>query len=119
MADSVPHPNSSPGTWLTDQMKRRNMGVRQLAEALGVSEKTIYEWRGDRTAISEVRVPELAQVFAITEVEARKGLGYWVPESTESARPRPDQLLELEEMRRALAQNLERLEEIIKEMRGR
>lgn len=64
-------------------MERRNISVRQLAEALGVVEKSVYFWRDDKTAVSEARVPRLAEALGVSEIEARRGLGYWVPEDSE------------------------------------
>lgn len=103
-------PNESPGQWLTRQMERKDLGVRQLARALDVTEKAIYEWRGDRTAISEVRVSKLAEVLGVSELEARRGLGYWVPETGEPERP--DMRSELLELRQQLVNILERIDEI-------
>ena len=70
------------GDWLKSHMDRRQISVRQLADALQVTSKTIYDWRDDRTAISEERVPRLAEVLGVSELEARRGLGFWVPEAT-------------------------------------
>lgn len=93
-----PTPSDSPGTWLTRQMERKNISVRHLAEALGVTGKTVYDWRDDRTAISEGRVPRLAAVLGVSEIVARRGLGYWVPEG---ALPQPGDL-DREQLREAL-----------------
>lgn len=106
-----PPPSDSPGTWLTRQMERKDISVRHLAEALGVTGKTVYDWRDDRTAISEGRIPRLAAVLGVSEIEARRGVGYWVPEG---ALPSPAEL-DKEQLRAALrrfrqaADDLERL----------
>jgi transcriptional regulator with XRE-family HTH domain len=107
MSDSVQTPPSqTPGAWLTRQMERRSIGVPALAEALGVTEKTIYYWRNDKTAVSEARVPKLAEALGISEVEARRGLGYWVPEGSE---PRPARdTAELDEILQELTSVLEK-----------
>lgn len=99
-------PSDSPGAWLTRQMERRSIGVQQLADALGVTGKTIYYWRDDKTAVSETRVPRLAEVLGVSELEARRGLGYWVPSDNGEA-PAKD-TAELEEIITDLANVLER-----------
>jgi len=100
-------PNESPGQWLTRQMNQADIGVRRLADALGVTEKAIYEWRGDRTSISEARVKPLADVLGVSEIEARRGLGYWTPGEGDGAKParNPD---ELDEIIQDMTQVLER-----------
>ena len=112
MSNPAKHPPSdSPGTWLTRQMERRSISVRSLAEALGVTGKTIYDWRDDRTAISEARVPLLAEVLDVTELEARRGLGYWVPDETGPlpARFDTEDLDAVEELLRTALEELNRL----------
>ena len=99
------------GEWLTRQMERRDISVRQLADALNVATQTVYNWQSDKTVINEDRVPRLASVLGMTEVEARRGLGYWVPEG---ALPQPaeldrDQLREALRRFRQAADDLERL----------
>lgn len=106
-----PPPSHTPGAWLTRQMERRKTSVRRLADELGVTSKTVYDWRDDRTAVSEARVPRLAAVLGVSEIEARRGLGYWIPEG---ALPPPAEL-DREQLRAALrrfrqaADDLERL----------
>lgn len=91
-------------------MERRQIGVRQIADALEVTTQTTYAWINGKTAISEERVPQLAGILGVSELEARRGLGFWVPDET--AEP-PE--LDKEQMREALrrfrqaADDLERL----------
>lgn len=73
------HMTDGKGEWLTRQMDRADVSVRQAADALGVTTKTVYEWLNGKTAVSEERVPRLAEVLGVSEIEARRGLGYWVP----------------------------------------
>ncbi|HEY9371983.1 helix-turn-helix transcriptional regulator [Streptomyces sp.] len=88
-AQTLPgHP--SPGTWLALQMERRQISVRQIADAMEVTTQTVYGWQNDRAAINEARVPRLAEVLGVSELEARRGLGYWVPDETTPARPAKD-----------------------------
>lgn len=83
--------SESHGDWLTRQMGRRGVSVRQVAEALDVTTKTVYYWRGGKTEINEERLPQLAEVLGISEIEARRGLGFWVPEvSSDDAQPVDD-----------------------------
>lgn len=100
----------SKGEWLARQMERRRVSVRDVAEAMGVTTKTVYDWTGGKTAVSEERVPRLASVLGVSEVEARRGLGYWVPEG-EIAPPELDraQLREALDRFRQAADDLERL----------
>lgn len=106
-----PQPSPSAGAWLTHQMERRSISVQRIAEALSVTEKTVYYWRNDKTTVSEERVPRLAAVLGVSEIEARRGLGYWIPEG---ALPPPaeldrDQLREALRRFRQAADDLERL----------
>lgn len=98
------------GDWLKSHMERRQITVRQMADALEVTQKTIYDWRDERTAISEARIPRLASVLGISEMEARRGLGYWVPED-DTTPPELDraQLREALDRFRKAADDLERL----------
>lgn len=101
-----PPPSDSPGSWLTQQMERKHINVRRLAEALDVTDKTVYGWRDDRGAVSEARIPKLAEALGISEIEARRGLGYWVPEGSE---PQPVRDAgELDEILQELTSVLER-----------
>lgn len=74
---------TTSGDWLKRQMERRNISTRAIADALGVTPKTVYDWVGNKTTVSEERVPLLAEALDVTEIEARRGLGYWVPEDSE------------------------------------
>jgi len=85
------------GAWLTAQMERRNMNVRQLADALEVTTQTVYGWQNGRTVVNEERIPRIAEVLGVSEIEARRGLGYWVPVEGE----RPEEL-DREQLREAL-----------------
>jgi transcriptional regulator with XRE-family HTH domain len=99
------------GDWLKSHMDRRQISVRRLADALGVTSKTVYDWRDDRTAISEERVPRLAEVLEVSEIEARRGLGFWVPDegvAEPSSREAGEIDVALEIMRSAIAE-LERI----------
>lgn len=77
--DSFHMTTESKGGWLTRQMERESASVRRVADAMGVTTKTVYEWLNGKTAVSEERVPRLAEVLGVSEIEARRGLGYWVP----------------------------------------
>lgn len=99
------------GEWLVQQMDRRRIGVRQVADALGVTTKTVYDWRNGVTAISEERVPRLAEVLGFSELEARRGLGFWVPTETESeAEPNTESLDEIRDLLRDALARLDSIE---------
>lgn len=99
------------GEWLTRQMERRDISVRQLADAMDVTTKAVHDWRGGKTAVSEERVPRLASVLGISEVDARRGLGYWVP--NESAPPAETvSVEELQQLREQVVAVLDRIDEI-------
>lgn len=72
-----------PGVWLMHQMERKQLSARQLADTLGIATQTVYSWQNGKTTVNEDRVPRLASVLGISEVEARRGLGYWTPEDSE------------------------------------
>lgn len=111
MSDSVGTlPSESPGRWLTRQMERRGINARRFADEMRVTTQTIYAWQNDRTVISEERVPRLAEVLGVSELEARRGLGYWVPAGDEPQGPQlRDELIELRGQLQAI---LDRIDEI-------
>jgi len=100
----------SKGEWLTRQMERRGISVRQVADALKVTTKTVYDWQGNKTAISEERIPLLAEALDLSVIETRRGLGFWVPDEEEGAPPARDDEIDaaLDVMRAAIAE-LERI----------
>lgn len=100
--------SASTGEWLSRQIERRGVTVRQIADALGVTTKTVYDWQGGKTAISEERVPRLAEILRVSELQARKGLGFWVPDENEPP-PIDSRLDEMEALARSL---LDLVEEI-------
>jgi transcriptional regulator with XRE-family HTH domain len=102
--------SASTGEWLARQIGRRGVTVRQIAEALGVTTKTVYDWQSGKTAISEERVPRLAEILSVSELEARRGLGFWVPSGDEPP-PIDSRLDEMETLARSL---LDLVEEIRK-----
>jgi transcriptional regulator with XRE-family HTH domain len=91
-------------------MERRGISVRQIADALDVTTQTVYGWQSGKTVINEERVPRLAAALEISEMDARRGLGFWVPD--ERVRDDPDRGDEidaaLDVMRAAMAE-LERI----------
>lgn len=93
------------GTWLTEQMERRRLSVKALADALSVTSKTVYDWRDGRTVISEERIPQLAKLLGVSEINARRGLGFWVPSGEPGIAPAQD----LETIERLLQQAMEEL----------
>jgi len=103
-------PNESPGQWLTRQLERRDISVRRFADAMQVTTQTIYAWQNNRTVVNEDRVPRLSEILGISETEARRGLGYWVPDEDEPQRP--DLRSELIELRQQLVNILDRIDEI-------
>lgn len=111
MSTQVPPPDETPGVWLTRRMEIRSTSVRQLADAMNVTTQTVYDWRGDRAAINEERIPLLAATLAISEIEARRGLGYWVPEDRPVERAGIDRD-ELAQLRQDLAGILERIDRL-------
>jgi len=99
------------GDWLKSLMDRRQISVRQIADALEVTPKTVYDWRDERTVINEERVPRLAEILGVSEVEARRGLGFWVPDESNAEGPTTevDEIdAALDAMRAAIAE-LERI----------
>jgi len=107
MSSAQPPPSHpSPGTWLTRQMERGHKNVRQIAEALDVTTQTVYDWRGDKATINEARIPRLAEALGISEIQARRGLGYWVP-GDEEPQPARD-TAELDEILQELTSVLEK-----------
>jgi len=99
------------GEWLTRQMERRQISVRQIADALDVATQTVYNWQSSKSVINEDRVPRLAEVLGVSEMEARRGLGFWVPDAGETMPPEldRDQLREALRRFRQAAEDLERL----------
>lgn len=107
------------GEWLARQMDRRQISVRQLADALNVATQTVYNWQSGKSVINEERIPALAEVLGVSELVARRGLGYWVPEggldageyTGEGSTVAMDKE-ELLELRKTLVAALERIDRI-------
>lgn len=102
---------TSPGAWLTQQMERKQISARHLADTLGIATQTVYSWQNGKTSVNEDRVPRLAAVLGVSEIEARRGLGYWVPTGEEPSPPDldRDQLREALRRFRQAADDLEKL----------
>lgn len=100
---------ASRGEWLTRQMERRGVSVRQLADAMDVATQTVYNWQSDKTVINEERVPRLAAALSVSEIEARRALGFWVPDESAGEMPSDDRLDAVEEMLEAALAEINRL----------
>jgi transcriptional regulator with XRE-family HTH domain len=87
-------------------MERKQLSARQLADTLGIATQTVYSWQSGKTTVNEDRVPRLAEVLGVSEVDARRGLGYWVPEDSEP--PPVRDAGELDEILRDLTDVLDR-----------
>ena len=48
------------------EMARNNLTNRTLAEKIGVSEKTVSNWRCGRSDIPAVKLVEMARLFGVT-----------------------------------------------------
>lgn len=100
-----------PGDWLREQMERRHLSTRQVADAVGLRDQAVYYWITGRTAPKDDAATKLAALLDVPEVEVRRRFGLWVP--AEGARPAGE--LDAEQLRRALdrfrkaADDLERL----------
>jgi transcriptional regulator with XRE-family HTH domain len=92
-------------------MERKQVSARRLADALGIATQTVYSWQNGKTTVNEDRVPRLAEVLGVSEMEARRGLGYWVPDDGSEVPPEldRDQLREALQRFRQAADDLERL----------
>lgn len=112
-ATDTPPSRPTAGAWLTRQMERRSIGVQQLADALGVTGKTIYYWRDDKATVSEERIPRLAEVLGLTEIATRRGLGYWVPKEheVEPADRTREELATLREELQGILDRIDRLQD--------
>jgi transcriptional regulator with XRE-family HTH domain len=91
-------------------MERKQVSARRLADALGIATQTVYSWQNGKTTVNEDRVPRLAEVLGVSEIEARRGLGFWVPdEGTAESMGEIDEIdAALDAMRAAIAE-LERI----------
>ena len=101
--------------WLTRQMERRQITVRQLADALDVATQTVYNWQSGKSVINEERVPQLAAALDLSVVETRRGLGFWV-QGEQDPPAETVSIDELKALREMLQKALDRIEEI---QRGR
>ena len=50
------------------EMARNNLTNKTLAEKIGVSEKTVSNWRCGRTDIPSVKLVEMSRLFGVTTV---------------------------------------------------
>jgi transcriptional regulator with XRE-family HTH domain len=95
-----------PGTWLRDQMERRQLTTHDVAEAVGLRDQAVYYWLTGRTAPKDDAATKLAEVLDVPEVEVRRRFGLWVPEGSE---PQPVRDAgELDEILQELTSVLER-----------
>jgi transcriptional regulator with XRE-family HTH domain len=91
-------------------MELRQTSVRQIADAMEVTTQTVYGWQNDKAAIAEARVARLAEVLGVTEIEARRGLGYWVPDG--QAEPAGIDRSELAKLKSDLQEILDRIDRL-------
>lgn len=110
--NTAPSTRPEPGAWLTRQMDDRGISVQQLATAMGVTEKSVYDWRGNRTPISESRIAKLAEILSVSEIEARRGLGYWVPNGEQQESGPAIDRAELVKLKQDLLSILERIDKL-------
>jgi transcriptional regulator with XRE-family HTH domain len=78
-ADQTPE----AGQWIREQREARGLSVREFAAEMDVATQVIYEWQNGKSAVSEQRVEQLAEVLGVSIIEARRNLGYWVPEEVD------------------------------------
>lgn len=67
------------GSWLRTQRERRNLSVRELANAVGASTQAVYNWETGKNAVSDDSAERLAELFGRGILEVRRHLGLWVP----------------------------------------
>jgi transcriptional regulator with XRE-family HTH domain len=95
-----------PGGWLKEQMERRKLTQRDVAQAVGLREQAVYYWLSNRTAPKDEAAAKLAALLDVPQVEVRRRFGLWVPEDGD---PEPARsTAELEEIMRDLTAVLER-----------
>lgn len=95
-----------PGTWLREQMERRKLTQRDVAQAVGLREQAVYYWLSNRTAPKDEAAAKLAALLDVPEVEVRRRFKLWVPEDGDPGPARST--AELEEIMRDLTAVLER-----------
>jgi transcriptional regulator with XRE-family HTH domain len=99
-----------PGDWLRDQMERKQLTTRDVAEAVGLRDQAVYYWLTGRTAPKDEAASKLAGLLDVPEVEVRRRFGLWVPSDTGTeAQPSSEDLDAVEEMLRTALAELNRL----------
>lgn len=82
--------DKSAGEWLKQEMDRRDISTRDVAEAVGLRDQAVYYWLTGRTAPKDEAAAKLAELLHVPEIEVRRRFGLWVPDASVPAAPRVD-----------------------------
>lgn len=77
-----------PGGWLREQMERRRLSQRDVAQVVGLREQAVYYWLSNRTAPKDEAAAKLAALLDVPQLEVRRRFGLWVPDANADA-PHP------------------------------
>jgi transcriptional regulator with XRE-family HTH domain len=80
----------TPGEWLNQQLDRRDIDVRDVADRLRVTTQAVYRWLRDTGKPSEANVTMLAEMLALPETTVRKQFDYWVEKPAKKQPARVD-----------------------------
>lgn len=111
------------GQWIRETRERRGLNVHNLADTIGVSSKSVYQWEAGKSDIGatpeevDERARQFAELFGMDVVEVRRNLGLWVPDGDTSHvdvdAELATALAEIRASREAFDQQMERVERLL------
>lgn len=99
-----------PGEWLKEQLDRRQLTTRDVAQAVGLRDQAVYYWLTGKTSPKDEAAAKLAELLEVPEVEVRQRFGLWTPDAT--AKPASIDVAELVKLKQDLLSILERIDKL-------
>lgn len=111
---------AAAGRWLKAQRERRNLTAREIAARLDVLPQTVYNWESGKSGLDDDRAQDISRLFGMDLIEVRRNLGLWVPDDDQTDVPadRDERLAHAEAIANRAADELERLREELRQLRG-
>lgn len=104
---------AAAGQWLRAQREKRGLSARQVADRLGVLPQTVYSWEAGKTGVDDdARAEQIAELFGVSVLTARRNLGLWVPDEGHTAEADRELAAEIAEIRNLLNRATRALEQL-------